>query len=58
VAEQGSAPVVVYDSSYKNELAYVGSFADANTYYNFKDACSKVVVLSRYFAPYIFVIYK
>lgn len=60
VAMRNAAPVLIYDGSDERNPVYVGSFADAKRYFDVNSdlECSKAVVISRYFAPRLYVIYK
>lgn len=51
----GKAAVLIYDAA--KEEARVGTLADARTYYNSGANCSRVVMISNYCVPQMFVIY-
>jgi len=55
---QRTAPVLIYDKADENNPISVGSFADAKTYYNLKENCSKVVLSANAGEPVMYVIYK
>ncbi len=57
VVAQNAVPVMIYDTQNEKEPMYAGSFADARTYYNVGEDCSRVVMIARYGAPRMFVIY-
>ena len=49
--------VLVYDST-QREKVKTGTVNEAKTYKNYADDCSKVVLLTRFMAPAVLVIYK
>lgn len=58
VIQKRAAQVLVYDKSDERNPVYIGSFADAKPYYNVKDECSTVVVVTTYEESNLFVIYN
>ena len=58
VIQKRSAQVLVYDKADDRNPIYVGSFSDARPYYNVKDECSTVVVITTYEESNLFVIYN
>ena len=56
VIQKRSALVLVYDKADDRKPIYVGSFSDARPYYNVKDECSTVVVITTYEESNLFVI--
>lgn len=58
VIQRNNAPILVYNSEYDRGKIYAGSFSDAATYYNEKEACSSVVIITEHNMARLFVIYK
>lgn len=53
-----SPPILIYDTSLDKNPAYVGSFADARSYYHAGDNCSKVVLLTKHCTPRLYIFYN
>lgn len=51
-------PVLVYDTKEMMNNISVGSMADAHTYLNEHEECSKIFMYSTYTIPYLFVIFN
>ena len=54
----GNTPVLVYDTSADQNMVSVGTIADAITYKNDKDNCSKVFMLTSYLSPNLFILFN
>lgn len=58
VTNSKDVPVLVYDTKEVANNISVGSMADAHTYVNEVDNCSKIFMYSTYTIPYLFVIFN
>jgi hypothetical protein len=54
----GNAPVLVYDTKADRNMVSVGTIADAITYKNAMNNCSKVFMLTSYLSPNLFILFN